>query len=155
MHTKNDKKWRFFTDHILQGEKKSSEIGTLVSMMMVTLNFYITSSLIQMSSQRKFLKYFENLSKSFNQTWKHPSKCGLRCQSRRWGQKDDCHCQTNREQTEISWGKTWMSLSIVFLNTPCNASTNTILIIPWPTVLPKFYLSLSKFYPLSIFLAKG
>lgn len=51
-----------------RGKKKSSEIGTLGSMMLVTLNFYTTSSLIQMSSQRKFLKYFENLSKSFNQT---------------------------------------------------------------------------------------
>lgn len=44
-----------------------------------------------------------------------------------------------------------MSLSIVFLNTPCNASTNMILIIPWPTELPKFHLSHSKFYPLFFF----
>lgn len=78
---------RFCIDHVIWGRGKgeSSEIGTLSFLMLVTLNFYITSSPIQMSSQSKFLKYFENLSKSLNQMWKHPSKCTRGCQSRRWG----------------------------------------------------------------------
>lgn len=98
MHDKNGKKRRFFF-HLPcflggGGEQKPSEIGTLGSMMPVTLNVYIFLSPIQMSSQSKFLKYLENLFKSFNQIWKHLSKCRLGCQSKRWGQKNQCHGQT-------------------------------------------------------------
>jgi hypothetical protein len=66
--TRNDKKWRFSPSPlaVLYRVKKSSEIGTWVSMTLVTLNFYITSSPIQMSSQSTIFKYFENLPKSFS-----------------------------------------------------------------------------------------
>lgn len=75
---------RFFIDYVIRrGGKESSEIRTLGFMMLVTLNFYITSSPIQMSSQSKVLKYFGNLPKSLNQMWKHPSKCTRGRQGRR------------------------------------------------------------------------
>lgn len=42
-------------------------MGILGSMILVTLNLHIASSVIQMSSQSKLLKCFENLSQPFNQ----------------------------------------------------------------------------------------
>lgn len=109
------------------------KIGTLSFMMLVTLNFYITSSPIQMSSQSKFLKYCENLSKSLNQMWKHPSKCTHGCQSRRWGWEVSVTGKLNLFDENHTF-----HFQCFFKNMTCKASTNMILVIPLPNVLSTF-----------------
>ena len=66
-------------------------------MILVTLNLYIASSVIQTSNQSKLLKCFENLSQLFNQIWKHPSyihpsKADMAFRVGVWGgQQNLCH----------------------------------------------------------------
>lgn len=150
MHNKNDEKGRvfFFSLTMFHRKKKSSEIRTLGYMMLVTLNACIASFPIQMSSQSKFLKYFENLSKLFKFESIHPSNVDLVVRA---GVGDREICVTgklNREQMELFWGKAQISLPVFFFfNLTFKASINTILIFSWPTILSMFFPQIPPFCP--------